>query len=135
MLARATSSIEMPCRSARAGSSAWIRRVAIRPGRMMLTVTTSAATSRASVVDQPTRESRSAFEMPRFGIGATTPELVLVKIRPPAALEHRRQDQIGEADHSEHHRPELRRPELGIVAGRRSRRRPAGVVDEYLHRP
>src|SRR5262245_44316390 len=59
-----------------------MRSVAMRPGSTMLLVTLSLPTSFASVLDQPTSDSRSAFERPRFGIGATTPDDVLVIIRP-----------------------------------------------------
>jgi hypothetical protein len=52
----------------------------------MLAVIPSRATSLASVFDHPTSESRSALEMPRFGIGATIPEEVLVTIRPHLRL-------------------------------------------------
>ena len=54
----------------------------MRPGITQLTVMPSRATSRDSVFDQPTSESLSALEIPRFGIGATTPELVFVMMRP-----------------------------------------------------
>src|SRR5258708_17050748 len=56
----------------------------MRPGRMMFAVIPSRATSRASVLDQPTSERRRELERPRFGIGATTPEEVLVIILPHA---------------------------------------------------
>ncbi len=59
-----------------------IRSVAMRPGRMMFAVIPCWPTSRASVFDQPTSERRRAFEMPRFGIGETTPDDVLVMMRP-----------------------------------------------------
>src|SRR5260370_6881241 len=56
----------------------------MRPGRMIFAVIPSRATSRASVLDQPTSERRSELERPRFGIGATTPEEVLAIILPHA---------------------------------------------------
>ena len=59
-----------------------MRSVAMRPGRMILAVMPSAATSRASVFDQPTSDRRRAFDTARFGMGATTPDDVLVTIRP-----------------------------------------------------
>ena len=59
-----------------------MRLVATLPGSTMLHVTPSRPTSRASVFDQPSRLRRSALEMARFGIGATTPEDVLVMMRP-----------------------------------------------------
>jgi hypothetical protein len=43
------------------------------------------ATSRARLLDHPTKESRSAFEIARFGIGATIPEDVEVTILPHLA--------------------------------------------------
>src|ERR1700680_5139817 len=51
---------------------------------MMFDGIPSRATSRASVLDQPTSARRSELERPRFGIGETTPEEVLVIIRPHA---------------------------------------------------
>src|SRR5262245_31168927 len=59
-----------------------MRSVATRPGTTTFTVTPSRATSRATVFDQPTREDRRALEMPRLGMGAITPEDVLVMTRP-----------------------------------------------------
>ncbi len=59
-----------------------IRGVAMRPGSTMLAVIPSRPTSLARVFDQPTSDRRNAFEMPRLGIGATTPEDVLVMMRP-----------------------------------------------------
>ena len=53
-----------------------------RPGTTTFTVMPSRATSRATVFDQPTREDRRALEMPRFGMGAITPDDVLVMTRP-----------------------------------------------------
>src|SRR5260370_873452 len=73
-----------PSRLALASSRKRIRSVAMRPGRMIFAVIPSRATSRASVLDQPTSERRSELERPRFGIGATTPEEVLVIILPHA---------------------------------------------------
>ena len=58
------------------------RSVAIRPGARQFTVTPSAATSLASVLAQPTRLSRIAFDTPRFGIGWTTPDDTTTMIRP-----------------------------------------------------
>src|SRR6202040_1231478 len=49
---------------------------------MIFDVIPSRATSRASVLDQPTSARRSELERPRFGIGATTPDEVLVIILP-----------------------------------------------------
>ncbi len=54
----------------------------MRPGRIMLTVTPSAATSFDSDFDQPTSAERIAFERPRFGIGWITPDEPTVTIRP-----------------------------------------------------
>ena len=59
-----------------------MRPVEMRPGTTMLAVTPSAAISRASDFDHPTNASRSAFEIARFGIGAITPDEVLVMMRP-----------------------------------------------------
>src|SRR5665213_3662082 len=59
-----------------------MRSVAMRTGTTMLAVMPSRATSRESVLDQPTSERRNALEIPRLGIGATTPEEVLVMMRP-----------------------------------------------------
>ena len=59
-----------------------MRGVAMRPGRMMLQVMPSRPTSRARVLDQPTSDRRNAFDRPRLGIGATTPDEVEVMIRP-----------------------------------------------------
>src|SRR4030081_1810355 len=73
-----------PSRLALASSRKRIRSVAMRPGRMIFAVIPSRATSRASVLDQPTRDRRRELERPRFGIGATTPEEVLVIILPHA---------------------------------------------------
>jgi hypothetical protein len=56
--------------------------VAIRPGTTTFAVMPSAATSRASVFDQPTSVMRSAFDSPRLAIGAMTPDDVLVMTRP-----------------------------------------------------
>src|SRR6266702_106299 len=81
-LSLATASIERPSRSAFFSSRKLMRGVAMRPGKIMLQVTPSAPTSRANVFDQATRLDRSAFEIPRLWIGATTPEDVLVMIRP-----------------------------------------------------
>src|ERR1700693_1560262 len=67
---------------ARASSSCLVRAVDTRPGSTRLTVMPSGATSRAKVFDHPAKAERSAFEMHRFGIGATTPEDALVMIRP-----------------------------------------------------
>src|SRR6202521_1774727 len=73
-----------PSRLALASSRKRIRSVAMRPGRLMFAVIPSRATSRASGLDQPTRERRRALERPRFAIGATTPDEVLVIILPQA---------------------------------------------------
>src|SRR4030081_2214606 len=73
-----------PSRLALASSRKRIRSVAMRLGRMMFALIPSRAISRASVLDQPTSERRRAVERPRFGIGATTPEEVLVIILPHA---------------------------------------------------
>ena len=55
----------------------------MRPGTTMLAVMPSLPTSRASVFDQPTSDRRNAFEIARFGMGAITPDDVLVmRIRP-----------------------------------------------------
>src|ERR1700742_4468335 len=59
-----------------------MRSVAMRPGRMTLAVMPCGATSRARGLDQPTSDRRSVLEMARLGIGAMTPEDVLVMIRP-----------------------------------------------------
>src|ERR1700682_6830765 len=74
--------MERPSRLALASSKKRIRSVAIRPGKIIFAVIPSRATSRASVLDQPTSDRRSELERPRFGIGATTPEEVLVIILP-----------------------------------------------------
>src|ERR1700682_1402824 len=76
--------MERPSRLALASSKKRIRSVAIRPGKIIFAVIPSRATSRASVLDQPTSERRRALERPRFAIGATTPEEVLVIILPQA---------------------------------------------------
>src|ERR1035438_3880650 len=81
-LSAATSSTLRPSRLAFASSRNLIRSVAMRPGKIMLALRPSLPTSRARVLDQPTNESRSAFEMARFGIGDTTPDEVLVIMRP-----------------------------------------------------
>ena len=54
----------------------------MRPGRTRLTVTPSAATSLARVLDQPSSAARSVLETARFGIGATTPDEATVITRP-----------------------------------------------------
>src|SRR5271156_3268070 len=54
----------------------------MRPGRTMLAVIPSRPTSCANVLDQPTSDRRSALEMPRLGIGETTPDDVEVITRP-----------------------------------------------------
>jgi len=59
-----------------------MRAVATRPGTTMFDVTPSRATSRESVLDHPTSVERRALEIPRLGIGAMTPEEVLVMMRP-----------------------------------------------------
>src|SRR3954468_12618348 len=59
-----------------------MRAVAMRPGRMMLAAMLSTATSRGRVFDQPTCDSLRALQRARLGIGDTTPEEVLVMIRP-----------------------------------------------------
>ena len=64
------------------GINSSTRRVLILPGTTTLTVTPSAATSAATVFDHPTSDARNVFEMPRLGIGCTTPEEVLVTMRP-----------------------------------------------------
>src|ERR1700694_2643063 len=84
VLSAMTASMERPSRFALVSSRKRIRSVAMRPGRMMFAVIPSRATARASVLDQPTSERRRALERPRFGIGATTPEEVLVIILPQA---------------------------------------------------
>ncbi|MEH2492800.1 hypothetical protein V1280_008739 [Bradyrhizobium sp. AZCC 2230] len=82
VLSTAISLIDRPSRSALAPSSRRMRSVAMRPGKTMLQVTPSRPTSRASVFDQPTRDIRSALDSPRFAIGETTPDDVLVMILP-----------------------------------------------------
>ena len=82
VLSAATSSTDRPSRLALASSRKRMRSVAIRPGRTMLQVMPSRPTSRASVFDQPTKDIRSAFDNPRFGMGEITPDDVLVIILP-----------------------------------------------------
>src|ERR1700736_894231 len=84
VLSAVTASRGRVSRLALVSSRKWIRSVAMRPGRMMFAVIPSRATSRASVLDQPTSERRRELERPRFGMGATTPEEVLVIILPQA---------------------------------------------------
>src|SRR6202158_6192181 len=84
VLSAMTASMERPSRFALVSSRKRIRSVAMRPGRIIFAVIPSRATSRASVLDQPTSARRSELERPRFGIGATTPDEVLVIILPHA---------------------------------------------------
>src|SRR5690606_29200384 len=77
-----TLSTSLPSRFAFCSSRNLMRCVAIRPGTITLQVTPSRPASRASVLDQPTRESLSAFERPKLGIGAMTPEDADVITRP-----------------------------------------------------
>src|SRR6202047_2266195 len=79
-----TASMDRPSRLALASSRKRIRSVAMRPGSIIFAVIPSRATSRANVLDQPTSARRNELERPRFGIGATTPDEVLVIIRPQA---------------------------------------------------
>jgi hypothetical protein len=80
--ARATSAIDLFCCLAANASISSTRSVWMRPGRITLTVTPSAATSDDSVLLQATSEERNALEMPRFAIGCTTPDEAMVMIRP-----------------------------------------------------
>ena len=80
--AAATSSILLPSRLATPASMAFTRSVSMRPGAITLTVMPSFATSRLTVLDQPTRLARSVLDMPRLGIGAITPIEVEVMTRP-----------------------------------------------------
>src|SRR4051812_33388497 len=82
VLAAITAWSGLPSRAARVSSRWRMRPVAMRPGTTTLTVMPSAATSRASVFDQPTSVERSAFDRPRSGIGITTPDDALVMTRP-----------------------------------------------------
>src|SRR6202022_5201395 len=84
VLSAMTASMERPSRFALVSSRKRIRSVAMRPGRIIFAVIPSRATSRASVLDQPTSARRSALERPRLGIGETTPDEVLVIILPQA---------------------------------------------------
>src|ERR1700738_4455837 len=84
VLSAVTASMERPSRLALVSSRKRIRSVAMRPGKIIFAVIPSRATSRASVLDQPTSARRSELERPRFGIGATTPDEVLVIILPQA---------------------------------------------------
>src|SRR5690625_6142368 len=77
-----TSSIERFSRSALALSRARIRWVAIRPGKITFAVMPYPATSCDKVLDQPNNVPLRALDKPRFGIGAMTPEDVLVMILP-----------------------------------------------------
>src|SRR6478672_2461125 len=82
LLSAATASNDRTSRLAFWLSRKRMRSVAMRPGSTMLAVMPSRPTSRARVLDQPTSDSRNAFDMPRLGIGATTPDDVLVMMRP-----------------------------------------------------
>src|ERR1700744_4652718 len=82
MLSLTTSASGRFSRFAFVSSRKRIRAVAMRPGRITLTVTLSAATSRARVFDQPTNDIRNALDIARFGIGAITPDDELVITRP-----------------------------------------------------
>src|SRR4029079_8244479 len=54
----------------------------MRPGTMVLTVTPDPATSAASVLAKPTSAPRRLFEITRLGIGATTPDDPMIRMRP-----------------------------------------------------
>src|SRR5512133_3267091 len=82
LLSAPTCETVRPSLFALASSRNLMRSVAILPGKIMLQVIPSWATSRASVLDQPTRDKRSALEIAKFGMGVTTPDDVLVMIRP-----------------------------------------------------
>ena len=49
---------------------------------MVLTVTPDPATSAASVLAKPTSAPRRLFEITRLGIGATTPDDPMIRMRP-----------------------------------------------------
>ncbi len=139
------------CRSGRAGSlpdsprqlpqrcvlPAWLshcpglatRDVAMRPGTTMLAVIPSLATSRASVFDQPTSDSRSAFEIARLGMGDITPEDVLVMNAAPAPGLHPGENAVRNSNHGKYHRLKVCAPDSRVLTCRRSGRRPASVVD------
>src|SRR5690625_476099 len=82
VLSKATLSILRFSRCAFASSSCLMRWVATRHGRTILTVTPSLPTSFASVFDQPRSPLLKPFDIARLGIGAITPDDVLVIIRP-----------------------------------------------------
>src|SRR3546814_12513895 len=86
VLSAATSATGRFSRFAFCSSRKVMRGVAMRPGNTMLAVTPSRPTSRASVFDQPTSDSRSALDEPGLGTGATTTDEgeVTMGPQPPA---------------------------------------------------
>jgi hypothetical protein len=127
-----TSSTERPSRFAFCSSRKVIREVAILPGTTTFTVIPSRPTSRARVLDQPTSDIRRAFDRPRFGIGATTPDEVDVITRPQPLARIPGQHPVGDRDHRQHHPVEVLSPQSGVLTRDRGRRRASRDVDQDI---
>ena len=112
-----------------------MRPVAMRPGRTMFAVTPSRPTSRASVFDQPTSASLSAFEIAEIWNGRDDARGGRGDHSSPFARTHPGQNEIGDGDDRADHLIEMFRPELRRLPAGRCRRRTARIVDEDVHRP